>query len=45
MPFASRQDAVEVGTSGYTDWFIYDPSESQELVMDSVAYTDGDDTP
>jgi len=37
---------VEVGTSGYTYQYIHDNHlDPEDIVMDSVAYTDGDDTP
>lgn len=39
-------DPVEVGTSGYTDRYVHDDTlDPEDIVMDSVAYTDGDDTP
>ena len=36
---------INVGTMGYVDHFEYDAWPAKDIVMDSVAHTDGDDTP
>lgn len=39
-------DPLQMGTSGYANRDVNDvASDSEDIVMDSVAYTDGDDTP